>query len=57
MTKTFDRTAMNWVETTIIELNKTIRYALRNTATTLRLCAVLVTLTACLALMAWLGVR
>jgi hypothetical protein len=47
---------MNWVEIAIIELNKTIRYALRNTGTTARLCVVLATLTTCLAAMAWLNV-
>jgi hypothetical protein len=47
---------MNWVEISIIELNKTVRYALRNTGTTMRLCLVLATLTTCVAVMAWLKV-
>ncbi|WP_432976805.1 hypothetical protein [Dactylosporangium sp. CA-233914] len=47
---------MSWIETAIIEMNKTIRYALRNTGTTLRLCAFVATLTACVAVMSWFSV-
>jgi hypothetical protein len=46
---------MNWVGIAIIELNKTVRYALRNTGTTARLCLVLATLTMCVGVIAWLA--
>jgi hypothetical protein len=45
---------MNWANAAIVELNRTVRYALRSTGTTVRLCAILATVTACLALLAWL---
>jgi hypothetical protein len=44
---------MNWIETAIVELGKLLRYVLRNTATTFRLCAILVSVTACLVALAW----
>lgn len=45
---------MNWANAVIVELNKTVRYALRSTGTTVRLCAILATVTTCLTLLAWL---
>ena len=47
---------MNWIEIAVVELSKIVRYALRNTATTIRLCVVLATLTTCVAVMAWVQV-
>jgi hypothetical protein len=47
---------MKWVKTAIVETNKTVRYALRNNGTTVRLCVVLATITTCAAITAWLGV-
>lgn len=44
---------MNWVETVIVEVGKLLRYALRTTATTARLCVVLGTVTACIVVLAW----
>ena len=47
---------MNWAETAIIEISKIVRYALRSTGTTLRLCGILAALTGSIAVMAWLNV-